>query len=1356
MAFDNTRFTLMCFPQNVNAAGRLTLNIIFVPRNISPLDKVNTIYGAGGLAEAFVNVQPQFDIKIVNDINEFAGKVPAAEKSLAPADPLQYPASDATLYKTLRDAKINGKPKYFDIDENRSSDKPAALSAEHRAPAAVNKALAVRKYLPHTYRKAFNFTSPRVPNAVTDDSYFCAMRDQQPPSTIVADNKISWGQVYAHLLRQPQLAIQGGLLYQTSVQLAADDFAKGGWLYADIKAGTTYATEQAASLGGAGDPFIKRYAARIPVLKKATGRPLFAPVLFPVMKTGADPAGIFDELFIEAARFSDGFAAITHANQPVSQNVLKEEPDGIHPQKEVGIRLGWEDEQILIWYLRQLAVDDNVATDRLDAPLGVMGYHIDVKDDIADGTEWESLTAVKSKGNMMLEGIDLGAFDGELPFQVYPTKLYGVNGSNYWLPMYFSNWNNASLAIPDRTAASLYANDKQDNNPVTISNTYKAPDYKTKLLYGHTYQFRVRMSDVSGGGPKLNATPQNDLPSHIATAPFKRYIAPNTLRIVDPVNPANKVKVNTDDINFDGDSLVIARPLLGYPAVVYTGKYVDAIGELKKISDAIINNKKGAFLGIPDPDVTRIEVKVEVETLQMDNLGSDDGQEHFITLYTTNRLFSPVDFKAQVTIGITFADYPVLNLNTITQPFGDPTADNAIAATSGNIFLPTARDIRVTLRAVCDGDDTYWGNTGTDIKMDSRYGKPTVINMRRKSASETNLLAGTTDALMLQGIYLQPDPVLPKLDPAFFKLLQGGGTGIPDIVQRLSKQLNVACKEMTLTAEKGERIQFWCSNLVRHTLAPDNSSITFANKTELTDHWLVCMNLYINRDWTWDGLDTSSFKLSRRRGTDPATIGAKPYTFIGDLEMRRIASFQSIQSGDDGKIHREYTRIVFIDVIDMKPAGSAFPDEAVVQYKIQPTFQAGTAPAADPVLETAALMLPTTINPVQLPKLIGAGVALSPYNRTPKYSASEARQRYLWLEFDSKPADSNDGIFARVLAYSSDQLLSNNHPDQMVIPEESPLPVDPEYTRVIIPETAHEHAGLNAMQLMEKSTDGSRYFYLLPLPPGLHHESAELFGFFTYEFRYGHTDKVWSTAQGRFGRALRVTGLQHPAPNSYCLVNRDDKKILVSSPYAQAVFNGKNVTSNPPRTAIWCLLYAQVRQADALDYRNILLDEQELQLPPPGRHFQVFRPKIDAAIKSQNLALAQALQFELSQLETLDKESVLHAQGEWLNKDVNERLRLYGLPLDSPLSVLSVEVFGTITNIQNHINNFNTVRPQLEQKIGAIYNTGIATQLQESYKSATTVLPPLKPSLPITDNLGMYRILRTSPLTEVPFVCCTD
>ncbi|MBK6283931.1 MAG: hypothetical protein IPF54_15910 [Draconibacterium sp.] len=53
---------------------------------------------------------------------------------------------------------------------------------------------------------------------------------------------------------------------------------------------------------------------------------------------------------------------------------------------------------------------------------------------------------------MLLEDINIGTYDGELPYQVYPTKIYdGTNdANNYWLPMYFANWNNTSIVLPDK------------------------------------------------------------------------------------------------------------------------------------------------------------------------------------------------------------------------------------------------------------------------------------------------------------------------------------------------------------------------------------------------------------------------------------------------------------------------------------------------------------------------------------------------------------------------------------------------------------------------------------------------------------------------------------------------------------------------------------------------------------------------------------------------------------------------------------------------------------------------------------------------------------------------------------------
>ena len=1375
MSFEQTRFSIMALPQSVDATGVLSLNIVFVPRNINPLNEVNTNYGVGNKAIAFVETKPQFEIKVVNNPDEFPGKIPANEKAVNPVSPFVYSEIMGDIYKTLRDAiDENGKPKYFDIDDSRSTD--VNPNSKHTAPKAeLDRDMAIRKYLPESYRDSFNFTAPRLKNAVTDNSYICALRDQKPPIDFVKDDKVSWGKVYAHLLRQPLMAKQAGLIYETKIQLADGDFEKGGWLYVDIQAGTDYAQEQQNSLPDTKGPFIKRYAARIPILEKNEARTLFAAVLFPVMKVGKSPVGIYDELYIEASRFNEGFATIVHANQPVSGNILKEKQDGFHPQKEVGIRLGWEDEQILIWYLRQMAVDKNT-NERLDAPLGVMGYQVDVKTSTAADNEWESLNAVKSSGNMQLENIQIGEYEGELPYQVYPTKVYDGStvANNYWLPMYFANWNNTSIVLPDKTAAYIYQSDAEINTPVKISETYSANETKTKLEYGNEYHFRVRLSDISGGTPSpLTPTLPGFSVSHIGKAKFKRYVAPHAVTIQNE----DEIKSNTDDNNFAGNSLKLARPLLGYPSAVYTGRYSNAVDRLATSVQDILNAQQASggtsgakAFGIPDPDVVSVEIKVEVETLKMDNLASDNGREHYITLYKTTRLFTAFDENSasgEIEVPITYKDVNVLNLGNTTSPYPTPADNDFIASTEGEIILPTARNIRLTLRAVGEEKANYWGHENAkDSNLDSRFGKTTVINMRLESENEQDIFTDTENAKTLQGIYLQPDPITINLDPILFKTLQGGNEGMPDIVHRLGSQLDVKVKELTLLAENGERLQFWCSSMIRHSMSPDNSSITFANKHELHDHWLVCTTLFIDRDWSWDSLHPSSFHIKRRRrmGNIITPVENKTYDFIGDLELKKVASFQAIQKGKDGLVHREYTRIVLIDAVDNKPAEGQFPETIEVQYLIEPQFRAGHSPLSDAAFETQAIELPTTINPSQTPKLIGAGVALSPYNRNEKYSATEARTRYLWLEFNNAPKDKSDALFCRVLAYSPDQLISNNHPSLMDVPKEKPLSLNPEYIRVVTPESGHDHAGLDAMQKMEKSIDTDRHYYILPLTPGLNHESAELFGMFTYEFRYGHTDKLWSTAQGRFGRALRVSGLQHPAPTLTCLLNRNEKVISVNSPYATAVNNGKNVTASPPHTGIWALLYAQVKQADGLDYRNILLNEMELK-PLPQRSERVMMSAIRHSLEEKNLYLkekelptvnitSELVSQNAFQQIAWEKESTKQAFGVWKNSDVRQMLDLYGLPRDSSLSVLCVEVFGHITNGFEHIDNFRNNAQKLIDKTAVVFNESVANQLAHNVLDVQN--PPVKGSAdPLKSQLGLFRILRTSPLVEVPFICKT-
>jgi hypothetical protein len=247
------------------------------------------------------------------------------------------------------------------------------------------------------------------------------------------------------------------------------------------------------------------------------------------------------------------------------------------------------------------------------------------------------------------------------------------------------------------------------------------------------------------------------------------------------------------------------------------------------------------------------------------------------------------------------------------------------------------------------------------------------------------------------------------------------------------------------------------------------------------------------------------------------------------------------------------------------------------------------------------LTLPIASAPAQTPALVAAGFALTPYQASSDYSSTQPRSRALWLEFDAPPLDPRDGYFARVLAYGIDPLLASQTAGAAE-PQEPPLGVDPEPIRAIAPGASIDTAGLDAMTPLIQSKLSSKH-YLLPLPPGMTEDSAQLFGFWTYELRVGHyldpnTRKpVWSTAQARFGRPLRVTGVQHPAPQLRCqairtITGSGEKIIAAIAPFATPVLNGRVLFRQIPASRLWVLMYTQVLQADGAGYRNLLIDRK--------------------------------------------------------------------------------------------------------------------------------------------------------------------
>ena len=1408
----NQRFSIMTFPQFFDGEA-LSMNIVVLPRHQNPLRPAIEPNLVAEPAPVFADAQLSFTAQIFDGLGVYPHNF-----APVPNLPLQTstPANARDLFEALGShfdlLEINGNKDFTNTNANLD-----ARPKEHKPrDAEADEGRTVKKYLPLSYRHSFNFTRPRHPNGVTDDSYHCAIKEAEEVAGFVrSTNEVTWGKVFAYLMRQPALAAQAGMIFQTSLTLDVNHFANGGWLYVDLAEGSDYKDEQVAD-----HTFIRQYAARIPALDPDEPRQVFAPLLFPVFfKAGANSPDLpfpsyYNDLFIEAAEYDDGFAKIVHCQQPPNRDLLVEENDGAYPVKDVGIRLGWDDEQILIWYIRQLLKDPTgQLSERLDAPLGVFGYHIDVRETAEPENPWESLNLVQNKQPLVLsknpdnpdDVIQLGNFAGELPYQVYPMQIDGRQNLNYWLPMYFASWIGHSMVLPDEEAALIYQTTNQNVLPdagtgVTqnaqnqLNQIYAPGPRNTQLRYGNNYEFRVRMRDLSGGSPSTNADPINETSSDVTSCRFKRYISPNQPRIqeLQPTGFDSDTIANSDQVTAVSE-LNVRRPKLGYPAVVFTGKYNNPIQRLINQSvlgvtvddtDHSVNAEHRVGLGIADPDVDRLEIIVELESLKLDKLESVSGKDDYVHFYTTYRSFPAVandaDFEAVLNIPIQYKDAKVIHSGDQVDVVNDLDLPDDIDNLEG-LVLPTGRTARLTIRAVCEekiDNEDYYGfiNPGSK-QLDNRFGEVFQIKTYKPSEDESGLLIQTPGVPKIQGIFMQPD-VVNAVDGRLTSLLMGKPTASQlSNVGQLADQLKIESSNLTLYAPKGERIVFGCSSRIRHTLAPDHTSITFASKGDLINHWLCCISLELDRDWMWDALKPRSFVVKRTKKYTHNEAPESSAAVVGDIELIRTASFESLHNPQ-----RNATRMIFIDAVEPKkdePEGGGepdFPDTIDLSYAIETNFKEDHAQSQDPA-EALALSLPITTPPSQVPRIVSAGIALSPYVRNEDYSASEVRQRYLWIEFAEPVNDPQDIYFARVLANAPDQLLSNNNPDLLTTPEEPNLPIDPEFMRVVTVGATNDLAGINAMQPMEKSTSSDRH-YLLPLPPGLHADADEMFGFFTYEFRLGHyrnpdtLEMAWTTAQGRFGRRLRATGIQHPAPTLTCMPNRDDDKLWVTAPYAVAVHDGKNVTADPPRTQLWALLYAQVKQADNRDYRNILLDDRQLDwrvtIEPErevDRQINILEKYTDQEIAVLREITLDNFAYDLEttnfkktlklvDFSTKNKGATKYGTTVWSNTEVSQLLAIYGLPQDSPLSVVVVEILPQITNVFEHVSKLDKLSgSRLAEKVLGQHEMVQSGQIYETAEAYQGERARFRKTRPVSDELGHHRILRVSPLTAVPEIC---
>jgi hypothetical protein len=1327
--------SLMLFPQSWDG-HQLVANLLLLPNG----DPTAPVPLTSGQELSFATAQPVLRAALLPGL-----AVPSWDSSITPAMltflplTLAHSAAQSTIFSALT-----------------SEFTPSV-------PPLIQPGGAVYKDLPASYREATGFQTPASDTFTTGDGFLCSLGSpaSAPNTTPVSSRTIAWGEIISYALRQPLIAQAMGLIYsQVSIPLTPAQVAAGGWIWLEID--TSNPSNWYSTLLSENAQAVSTYAARLPALTAA--QDIFASILFPTTP-GNYLSGVLDQAQYESDLYLNGFAKIVHANQPTSSDPVTGDPNTIVPGTDAGIQIGWDDEQVTTWINRQIQIAQGLAGPtptpgsliNPELPFTVLGYRVDARHSAAD--PWSSLCA--ASGVLNAAGVFNTSFTAQ-DLCVEPTPIQNGTG-DYWLPQYFAQWRGRTLVVND-PYAYLFSGGQPPAASSTTDTEFTGTTAESLptvgLRYGQTYQFRSRLTDLTGGGPEVTDPSPTDAGS--ATIVFKRHV------------PPKKVPLTLGAVDSSGNqSLTVDRPGINYPEMVFAGAAdqttLDALQAITPPQPPA-GTAKPTFpapfqAAVLDPDVATLEIIVEARAPTHDtgnaasladadvapNPGDLDGV--FRVVYTWQIPFPeialPVAVGASTPIQLTLQP-------TVMNQIDSPTLPSAANPTV--LPIPTGRNVRLRLRGLGtpDANDLYFGSsiarTGLISDMRVRFEVPTEAGVIADGSLDEQLQAfylrdldqssqqqivtqGVVDAIQASGggLTLQ----------GYRNLLSSLNPPVSTPAQLLASALELQVSGLTVSAAPGERILFGAQSSLRCTVPQDRSSITFSSHKDLINHWIVVHQLTLDRDWTWSGLAQNgagqiafTFMGATAAAPDEVVPAQPALAALGQVNLPNVVSSLATQQGEPNQ--RDTTRIVFFSTIDSSVAAGSFPTPTEGFYQLQATLTG--SPTTPVQLWSGNIMVPITAPPQQIPQLVSAGIAESPYVAASDYSSTTQRQRALWLEFDQPPLTPNDSYFIRVENYGPDPLLISL-PHDLASTADTPIALDPEPIRTISPDSANDDAGLAAMTRLIPST-ASPVHFLVPLPGAISPSALDLFGFWTYELRCGHLQ--WSTAQGRFGRPLRVAGVQHPCPPLTVNVERVvtvptlggpiQSCISATADLAQTVLNGVSLTSaEAPQTQIWFLLYAQLRRADGEAWRNLLLAKLAGTLPGAN----------------QLLANAASVQQQSIPLTAAFAESA-----------IDEVLRVLKLPGNTPLSVLAVELFNRESLVIRE--------GEYEAEIANL-PTGISTSLlyagaSQSVSSPIEITAPSQTATairqesrviedPLGQELGAQRILRVSPLTPVRAVC---
>lgn len=1077
-------------------------------------------------------------------------------------------------------------------------DGPAGNTFSEQKPDATKQ---LRKYLPQSYRQSFDFVQPRTSLAVIDDSYHRLIQCPPDKKPAITDTEIGWGEAIAFSLRRPRLAEQLGLIVPLQLKIDASPLLEqGGWLWAELASTSDYFAHVVLP------NFQRAFATRVPELPKDSTRPIFTPVVFPVSDdaTAASTLGNTDKIFTEAIRFDDGFSKIVHAHQPLGIDPLAETDDQVGAARDEGVQLAWDDEDILEGQNRALGAPPD-GENNVIAPRGIFGYRIDVREyDASSSKPWIPLCKVSSPFHI---GVDLETAEEERWVEVHPSEL----GDQLWLAPWYAHWRGGSIVMST----------KDDQRLIGVPSPTDEPDIPLEidgieLRYGRRYEFRVRLADNTGGGPQSTEDPVRQGEAPVARLHMKRHLPP---RRPDVVSMTLK-----DDGS--ADTLSVYRPALGYPEAVFASGASARTALLKQHAenDALVS---AAIAGggtaedadttppfIRDPDTSYLRIRVMLRPPTFDPAADEEG---WITWYETSRVF-PTDPTQPLDVPLSWQDAADYRDVVISGQLG---ADGMV---HGALPLIRARDVRLKVYALGVNDQSYFANTK------ARIGDSDNIDLHANAISEENLLATLPPSDILRSVFLRPDPVGER-SAAHSVVTQNDPSLV--MVERLAGAADLIADGGILLGRPGERVAFGCAGFTYYA-APDATSVEFAEPGELAGLWINVVQAVIQRDWTWRGNSSPTARI-RRRISQPDAPGDVPVDCaVGEIEMMYSINVQAQHDPERG-----YIRLLFIDAFQPPLGPNGLPYEVDVRYDIEIALK------ADTITQNITNRLPVATPPRQVPKVVAAGLALTPYKEGEDYASTDPRTKQLWLEFQEELQDPRNEYFVRVVHRSPDPMLL---PDYEPVADPSvlePIALDPEWVRVITPGQVQDLAGLSAMQQLEPA-DNSKTQFLVPLPHNTDPASPELFSFYTYEIRVGHgagapSDPFWSTAQARFGQPLVLEGVQHPAPELACSVfYGEDGKITARAPYASPYLGQKRVMPVKVNTQIWFVLYARIMQADAKSWRNVQIDIKQAH-----------------------------------RLKHADSASIMpQSEAIWLCDEINYSLSLAGFKEGTALTVLAVEL----------------------------------------------------------------------------------